>query len=114
MTTESKYSASSRLYHGEVSDFLDAMECVDVQCRNELKFCDQYDKEFASEAKPTDTLRPSLESFRDAARKCSREYLQIVRKAELELARQWQQSDDQSLRDIGEALENQDYSGLAI
>jgi hypothetical protein len=105
-------SASNRLYRGEMADFKDAMRCVERQDLDELKFFDQYEHEFP-EAK-ADSRRARVEAFRRAAVKCRNDYFARIKAAELALAKDWQQSDDEGMRNIGEALENGDYSKLSI
>jgi hypothetical protein len=114
MTTDelrAKCSPSNILYRGEATDFLHAMDLVQAQCKREKLFLARYGREFPDE-KPYDTA--SLDAYTAAAQRCAREYLEIVRKAEEELARRWVQDADADVRVIGLSLLAREYQELAI
>lgn len=101
---------SNILSAGEATDFIHAMNLVIDQCNVEARIEDNH----SEGDDPSRNLQTLLNSYAGAARRCKASYLQRVRSAELELAKELQASDDEDVRKIGVALEEQDYSSLAI
>ena len=110
-------SASNRLYRGEVSDFMEAMDCVVQMCRQEKALGVDGQGESLG-----DDLNSDLDSYAAAARKCRLDYFQRIRvrlhelerQLKEELAKEWVATGDEDMKRIGECLVAEDYSELAI
>lgn len=109
--------ASNRLYRGDVSDFMEAMDCVVEMCHQEKALGVDGEGESLG-----DKLNTSLDSYAAAARRCRREYGDRIRariaaiEHELKqaLSAEWDATGNEDMQLIASCLLADDYSDLAI
>jgi hypothetical protein len=113
MTTKTVHP-SNRLYHGECTDVVDALETYIRALRHEQRIDARLSREWPEvhlemPMPPFDWNEPVA-----AAEKCLKEHRERVKGIETALFEEWAKSTDENVRMIGEAALAGDYSSLAI
>lgn len=111
MTSQLKHP-SNRLYNGECTDVVDALETYIGALRFEEATCARLARDFGATDGPDGVVAFPKELM--AAQSCLSQYTERVHSIAQTLFAEWAASDDPNVKMIGEAAQSSDFSILAI